>query len=96
VESVTEQNGPESESSEVVVDTRIYTPEALFRACYVFTDRAYLFLSEAGEDRVLVEFRSRGSGNAASLASITGEFSNELIKPGCALCWRSRRKGYGK
>lgn len=33
----------------LIVDTTLYPEEALFRACYLFTDRCYLFLERSGE-----------------------------------------------
>ena len=60
-----------------VVDTRIYTREALFRACYRFTDRCYVFLRTQGQDAVLVEFR--GKTSTGDLSQLLGEFANELI-----------------
>ena len=61
----------------VVVDLSVYREEALFRTCYLFTDRCYLFLDPAGPGQIRVRFRKRDP--LASLMRIVGEFGNELI-----------------
>jgi His-Xaa-Ser system protein HxsD len=66
------------ESLCVRVDTAAYSLEALFRACYAFTDRCYLFLRpEDGSTVVEVMFAEKTPDS--DLASLAGEFSNELI-----------------
>jgi His-Xaa-Ser system protein HxsD len=57
-------------------DSSLYPDEAVFRACYTFTDRCYLFLEREG-DALRVSFRKRRQ--SADLNGIVGEFSNELI-----------------
>lgn len=59
------------------VDRRVYPDEALFRACYVFTDRCYLFLERDGADYIVVRFRRRH--DTLDLQRIVGEFGNDLI-----------------
>ena len=59
------------------VDTSLYTIEALFKACYTFTDRCYLFLRRTGPTEITVEFRARQAGT--SLAQFVNDFSNELL-----------------
>ena len=66
-----------SHRATLVVDTKLYTPEALFRACYAFTDRCYLFLSEKSDHEVVVEFRPKSEGT--NLREMVGTFGNELI-----------------
>ena len=60
-----------------IVSTTIYSREALLRACYIFTDRCYLFLEPIDKDRVRVRFRRRRS--SAELSRIVADFSNELL-----------------
>lgn len=60
-----------------VVDTNVYTTEALFRACYQFTDRCYLFLEQSSDHTVTVEFRKRQQDTR--LQDVVGSFANELI-----------------
>lgn len=79
----TDSHAPRSSLQESVlvqcvsVDTSLYTDSAVFRACYAFTDRCYLFLRRNGPNEILVEFRSRN--DATSLSEVIGAFSNELI-----------------
>ena len=70
------------ESSEgrlsIFVDTKIYSLEALFRTCYVFTDRCYLFLEPSNDPQIIaVRFASKSADGALSIT--TAEFSNELV-----------------
>ena len=59
------------------VDTDLYSLGALFRACYAFTDRCYLFLRDVAPGRVAVVFRKRQSPK--TLEALVEEFANELI-----------------
>ena len=58
------------------VDREVYSDEAIFRTCYLFTDRCYLWLDRDGPDHLVVRFRKRTD---ADLTHIVGEFGNELI-----------------
>ena len=62
---------------QLTVDTNLYGHEALFRSCYAFTDRCYLFLREQGADKVVVVFRRRQSPK--TLESLVADFANDLI-----------------
>ncbi len=66
------------ESLCVCVDTAAYSLEALFRVCYVFTDRCYLFLRPEGSSSVIRVMFTRKSPDC-DLPTLAGEFSNELI-----------------
>jgi His-Xaa-Ser system protein HxsD len=59
------------------VDSRVYSEEAIFRACYIFTDRCYLLLDRDGSDHIIVRFRARQE--SATLDQVVGEFANELL-----------------
>ena len=59
------------------VDTQLYQEEAIFRTCYIFTDRCYLFLRSEAPNELIVEFRLKK--HAADLGRIVGDFGNELI-----------------
>lgn len=61
----------------LTVDTELYGLEALFRACYAFTDRCYLFLRDRTPAQVTVVLRKRRSPK--TLAALVEEFANELI-----------------
>ena len=60
------------------VDTSIYSLDALFRTCYVFTDKCYLFL-EPEEAPVRVRVRFSKKSESSDLRRVTGDFCNELI-----------------
>jgi His-Xaa-Ser system protein HxsD len=62
---------------ELTVDLPLYGYEGLFRACYAFTDRCFMFLREAGPSKVTVVFRKRQSPK--TLDALIEEFANELI-----------------
>jgi His-Xaa-Ser system protein HxsD len=65
-----------ADSMTLHIDSSLYPEEAVFRACYAFTDRCYMFLQRsAGE--LSVSFRRRRQ--SADLETVVGEFSNELI-----------------
>jgi len=60
------------------VDTAIYSLEALFRVCYAFTDRCYLFL-EPGTTDTCVVVRITEKKPDFDLETVAGQFSNALI-----------------
>src|SRR4051812_13359621 len=59
------------------VDTALYGRDALFQACYKFTDRCFLFLAVSAPEKVVVSFKPRD--DSVSIDSVIGEFANELI-----------------
>lgn len=61
----------------ISVDLTVFSTGALFRACYKFTDRAYLYLRRESNDAIIVEFRRKNDD--AVLEQITGDFANEMI-----------------
>src|ERR1700724_2692779 len=65
--------------SAIEADISIYGLEAILRAAYKFTDRAYLFLAKSDESSqtVTVSFFAKESGQ--QLGPLLGEFCNELI-----------------
>ena len=61
----------------LTVNTQLYPETSIFRTCYLFTDRAYLYLRTVKPGEIIVEFRpKKGEEN---LQSIAGEFGNELL-----------------
>lgn len=61
-------------SFKVIVDSSIYSRESLLRACYWFTDRAYLLLTRH-KTNFCVHFRSKSD---ECVEIISGEFVNAL------------------
>lgn len=76
----------------VSVDTDIYSLDALFRVCYTFTDRCYLFL-QYGERASLVKVRFTRKTPECDLSRLVGEFSNALIDQRVRLQIASETKG---
>jgi His-Xaa-Ser system protein HxsD len=74
------------------VDTALYTLDALFRVCYLFTDRCYLFLSQ-GEGQAVIEVRFTRKSPESDLNEIAGEFSNELVNQKVRLDVAAETKG---
>lgn len=68
----------EGERLIIGVDLSLYTLEALFRVCYIFTDRCYLFLAHE-EPSKIVKVHFARKDDSSDLERIAGEFSNELI-----------------
>lgn len=62
----------------MAVDGDLYSREALFRVCYLFTDRCYLFLSQE-EGSPVIHVRFTRKSPETDLSRLAGEFSNELI-----------------
>lgn len=59
------------------LDTLTYPERAIFRACYLFTDRTYIYLRSETPNEVIVEFRAKKDNQ--DVDSVVGEFGNELI-----------------
>jgi len=62
----------------IAVNSDLYSLEALFRVCYLFTDRCYLFLIQ-GENSPVIQVRFTRKSPDTDLNRLAGEFSNELI-----------------
>jgi len=59
------------------VDTSIYPREAVFRTCYAFTDRCYVWLKRVEGSTISVNFARKNQG--VDLTELKGEFANTLI-----------------
>ena len=60
----------------LVVQESVYTIDALFKACYLFTDRCYLFLRRAAPGTIEIHITTK---DKTSVDSLVGDFCNELI-----------------
>lgn len=69
---------PSHSNLSIFVDTGVYPLEVLFRTCYAFTDRCYLFLSTS-ETSGVIHVRFKQKLESCDLESVAGDFSNELI-----------------
>jgi His-Xaa-Ser system protein HxsD len=59
------------------IDLELYPADAIFRACYKFTDRCYIRLDRSDERTVMAELRARD--DKVDIDVLLGEFANELI-----------------
>jgi His-Xaa-Ser system protein HxsD len=76
----------DSESSATIyLDPRIYTKEAILRACYWFTDIAYIRVPESADDRLAIRIDLKQTGptlahpKPTSISEFLGEFCNSLL-----------------
>jgi His-Xaa-Ser system protein HxsD len=61
------------------VDTRLYSKTSLFKSCYKFTDKCYIFLSlDEGDQTIIITVLSPKS-DSVDLSQLGGEFFNELL-----------------
>jgi len=67
----------------ISLNPKIYPLEAVYGACYVFIDRAYLFLDGNPKSQVMVTLKGKERLNKKQLKDLAGEFYNELLN--CAL-----------
>jgi len=70
------------EEAHFKADSAIYSKASVFRACYKFTDRAYLFLSRPDDDSntIVITIKAKKSGDDPNI--LIQEFCNELIDQG--------------
>src|SRR4029450_4736548 len=61
---------------EIPIDLRLYPLEVVYRTCYSFTDRAYLWLHSLGPDKIVVAITRKCPLN---IEELVGEFGNALI-----------------
>lgn len=69
----------ESGCESLSIDLQLYTLEAVFRTCYQFTDRCYLYITEDPKNasKIIVHLDPLHPGSG--LRPIIGQFGNELI-----------------
>jgi len=67
------------DSVELKLETKIYPLEAIYSTCYVFIDRAYLFLDGNPKKEVRVIIKGKKNLSKKQLQQLAGEFLNELL-----------------
>ncbi len=67
----------------ITLNLKVYPLEAIYQACYVFLDRAYIFLDSLSSKKVLVSLKGKEKLSQKQLESLKGEFLNELLN--CSL-----------
>ena len=61
------------------IDTSVYSLSSVFRSCYKFTDRCYIFLARSEENENIVSARLTNKDQSVNLEDLSGEFYNELL-----------------
>jgi His-Xaa-Ser system protein HxsD len=76
----------QSESSATIyLDPRIYSKEAILRACYWFTDVAYIRIPESPDNRLAIHVEMKqtpptlANPKPISIGEFLGEFCNSLL-----------------
>ena len=63
----------------IVVDSRIYSPEAVYGAAYVFLDRAYVRLDGNPKKKITIFLKSKKTFKESKREKLKEEFFNELL-----------------
>lgn len=63
----------------IKLNPEIYPLEAVYGACYVFIDRAYLFLDGDPKKEIRVSLKGKTPLRTKELKALSGEFKNELL-----------------
>ena len=61
------------------VDSTVYSKPCLFKTCYKFTDRCYVFLSRDADNQETIIAVLSPKAEAVDLKQLSGEFFNELL-----------------
>lgn len=72
-------------SATIYLDPRIYSKEAILRACYWFTDVAYIHVPESPDDRLAIHMELKQAGptlenpKPVTMSEFVREFCNSLL-----------------
>jgi His-Xaa-Ser system protein HxsD len=61
------------------ISTKIYPKEVIYKTCYVFIDRFFIYLDIVKKDSIMISLKGKENLNKKQIASMRGEFSNELL-----------------
>ena len=63
------------------LNTKIYPAEVIYKTCYVFIDKMYIYLDSQKKGEITASLKSKvvGKLGAKGLEKIKGEFLNELL-----------------
>lgn len=61
------------------INTKIYPKEVIYKTCYVFIDKAFVYLDIIKKDLIEVSLKGKENLNKKQLENIRGEFFNELL-----------------
>lgn len=70
---------PSQNTIVIKLNPKIYSLEAIYGACYVFVDRAYLFLDGDPKKEIQVFIKGKQKMFRKKLEVLVGEFENELL-----------------
>lgn len=76
----------------VTINLKTYPLEAIYQACYVFLDRAYIFLDIKSPGEILIDFGPKDKMSSKQLTKLRGEFLNELLSASLRLEIAKRNK----
>lgn len=66
--------------TKIELNSKIYPLEAILNACYIFIDRAYIFLdSDPKGNQIKVSIKGKKRLTQKQLEVLKGEFTNELL-----------------
>jgi His-Xaa-Ser system protein HxsD len=68
-----------NDTLEISLSTKVYPLEAIYGTCYVFIDRAYLFLDGDPKKEIKVSIKGKETLSKKQLEALAGEFLNELL-----------------
>ena len=63
----------------IKLNPKIYSLEVIYGACYVFVDRAYLFLDGDPKKEIKAFIKGKQKMPQKKLEALAGEFKNELL-----------------
>jgi His-Xaa-Ser system protein HxsD len=63
----------------VFLSSKLYSPEVVYGAAYVFLDRAYIYLEETAKSKIKVTLKDKNRSTGKGLESLKDEFLNELL-----------------
>lgn len=61
------------------INLTCYSLEAVYKAAYIFVDRAYIFLDSRSSKKVTVFLKGKKKLSSKKLEDLKGEFLNELL-----------------
>jgi len=64
---------------ELRLNSKVYSLGAIYSACYVFIDKAYLFLDGDPKKEIIVTMKGKKKLSKKQLEGLAGEFFNELL-----------------
>lgn len=57
----------------------VYTKQVIYKACYVFIDRMYIFLEAGKKNELVVTLKGKENLKKNDLVKLEGEFMNEML-----------------